>query len=641
MNRSVFPARLLFRAATVFSFSALSLGVLLTAASCSRVPEMSLEEIEAARASSSSDLISRTVHRPKTADTVFAPGKPGGTWNTSISSDPKSFNLLVAEADGSTTSVLSYLTTYLADYDIYNHEWKSGCASFEITIDEAAGTLDVTYTLRDDLYWSYYEDAYERVPVTSDDVVFWYNDIQGDAACASSAWNSRFLEKADGTVAEVTIEKIDDKRFVFHFPVIVAEPVLHSNMNFGPAFLYKKAKDAGGAEAVRKLFTVDTDPRTIPSCGPYFLAEYTPSQRLVYKRNPLYWQKDAAGENHYYPEEIVAQIVGDNNTAYLLFTQHKLESYVPSPEQLESVIAGADNLLSPDGTPLESEKKDRSGYTVFNADGGMSASFWSFNQNPQNKDEPYYRWFTKKEFRQAMSCLLNRERIISQTYRGIGEPTYSFFPKINRYYDENIILQYRYSHEHARRLLASAGFVKGSDGFLYDDGGNRVSFDISYAGTAAIFSDVAQIIVDECKKEGITVTPRPTDFQKLVDELTGTYEWQSVLIGFGGGNVFPTQGPNVWLSKGNMHLWYPLQEKPATDWEARVDELYQTAKSIVDYEKAKPYWDEYQRIFLEQCPIIYLTRTRSFFAISNRWDMTNMYFDNLEGAQTDYLYLAE
>lgn len=238
-----------------------------------------------------------------------------------------------------------------------------------------------------------------------------------------------------------------------------------------------------------------------------------------------------------------------------------------------------------------------------------------------------------------MSCLLNRERIISQTYRGLAEPTYSFFPEVNRYYNEDIILQYRYSHAHAKKLLEAAGFSKKDDGFLYDSDGNKVEFDLTINGSDTISSDIAQIIVDECKKEGITVTPRATDFQKLVDQLMTSYDWQSIIIGFGGGSLFPTQGSNVWVSDGNLHLWYPLQKSPATDWEARVDELYHKAKCIVDYEEAKPLWDEYQSIFLEQCPIIYLLRRRSFYGLQNRWDMTNVYYDNLNGAETNYLYL--
>ena len=604
--------------------------------SCRKYPEMTLSEIEAARAAGANDLVERTVRRPNTANR-FEAGKVGGTYNDFIMGEPKSFNMLVAEKDGTTAGVVAPMVQYLADYDIITREWKPHIADFEIQIDEDAGTLDVIYTLRDDLYWSFYENSRPRVKVTSDDVVFWYNEIEGDEDCGSSSYNSQFMPMDDGTEARITIEKIDGARFVFHFPQLVAEPILHTNMNFGPRFLYKAAKDAGGADAVKNLFTVAANPRDIPSCGPYFLTEYVPGQRLVYKRNPDYWDKDENGESHYYPEERISQIVGDTNTGYLLFKQGKIEDYSFAPEQLEEAVKNARNALTPDGKPSGAGSSD--GYTVFNADGSMNASFWSFNQNPRNADEPFYKWFTKKEFRQAMSCLLNRERIIRQTYRGLAEPTYSFFPEVNRYYNEDIILQYRYSHAHAQKLLQAAGFSMRSDGILYDQDGNKVEFDLTLNGSDTISSDIAQIIIDECKKEGITVTPRHTDFQKIVDQLMSSYDWQSIIIGFGGGSLFPTQGSNVWVSDGNLHLWYPLQKSPATDWEARVDELYHKAKCIVSYDEAKPLWDEYQQIFLEQCPIIYLMRRRSFFGLQNRWDMTNVYYDNLNGAETSYLWL--
>ncbi|MBQ0051865.1 MAG: ABC transporter substrate-binding protein, partial [Treponema sp.] len=194
-------------------------------------------------------------------------------------------------------------------------------------------------------------------------------------------------------------------------------------------------------------------------------------------------------------------------------------------------------------------------------------------------------------------------------------------------------------HAHAQKLLSSIGFEKKADGFLYDAEGNKVEFDLSIISSQPVYSDIAQIITDECKKEGITVNVRQTDFQKIIEQLTSTYDWQSLIIGLSGGNVFPTQGSNVWVSSGNLHMWNPLQNEPATDWEARVDYVYNEAKCIVDVEKARPYWEEYQKIILEQCPVIFLVSGRSFFAISNRWDLSNVYFDNKVGALTDHVFL--
>ena len=95
----------------------------------------------------------------------------------------------------------------------------------------------------------------------------------------------------------------------------------------------------------------------------------------------------------------------------------------------------------------------------------------------------------------------------------------------------------------------------------------------------------------------------------------------------------------MWPSDGNLHLWYPLQEKPATDWEARIDYLYNEGSFTIDKHKAQKIWDEYQEILLEQCPMIYLVRPRSFFALKNRWDFDNFYYDTIGGSQVDHLYL--
>ena len=143
-------------------------------ASCSRSPEMTLSEIEAARASGANELIEKTVHRPNLTN-HFETGKVGGTFNDIIMGEPKSFNMLVAEKDGTTAGVVAPLVQYLADYDIIKREWKGRIADFEIKIDEENNKLDVIYTIKSDVYWSFYGNAKPKVKVTSDDVIFWYD----------------------------------------------------------------------------------------------------------------------------------------------------------------------------------------------------------------------------------------------------------------------------------------------------------------------------------------------------------------------------------------------------------------------------------------------------------------------------------
>ena len=84
-----------------------------------------------------------------------------------------------------------------------------------------------------------------------------------------------------------------------------------------------------------------------------------------------------------------------------------------------------------------------------------------------------------------------------------------------------------------------------------------------------------------------------------------------------------------------------LQETPATDWEARVDYLYNEGSYTIDHDEAKKIWDEYQQIILEQCPVIYLMRSKTFFAIRNKWDLSNVYYDNKNGALLEHVFLKQ
>jgi peptide/nickel transport system substrate-binding protein len=614
-------------------------------ASCTKQQEMSLAELEALSAEGLAELLAKTVNKPWRGE-EFIPGKVGGTWFTVMSQDPKSFNHLIAEQDSSTSAVVSSMTDYLLDYNVVSREWEPRVASAQIQVDENNNTMQVIFTLKDNVYWSYY-NSNKKIKVTSDDVIFWYDEIEGDPDFQSSGYYGQFLTMPDGEEAHIDIKKIDDRRFAFHFPRIIAEPYLMTNMHFGPRHVYEPAKQykklsdeevealtpeklkefldkkQKGIENVRNLFSVAVNPQTIPSMGEWFLIEYTPGQRLVYKRNTDYWRKDARGTTLPYLEEMVMRIIPDENTNLLLFKNGEIESYSLRPEDIDGLI----------------NNKSDVNYTVFNSEGSLSAAFWTFNQNPINEKKPQYEWFTKKEFRQAMSCLLNRERISAQVYRGLAQPKLNVFPEPNPYYNPSLVLKYLYDTEHAIELLASIDIKKDIRGIMRDWKNRQIEFDLTIRSESSVYQDIASIIRDELSKIGVKVNIRVLDFQKQVQQLFSTFDWDSMLMGLTGSNIFPSQGSNVWPSSSNLHMWYPNQTSPATEWEARIDYLYNEGKFTIDVKKAQEIWDEFQSIMLEQCPMIYLMRNRGFWALNNRWDFSNVYFDNMNGTETNYIFI--
>lgn len=596
------------------------LAVTLTLAGCGGGgEEISMEEAEAQRDTARNALLEQTVRRRGPGE--WQEGGAGGTWISAINNDPKTFNR-VNVTDAETGSIVDVLTDYLADYDPYEREWTPNLAEWEIEVNEEAGTMRVIFTLRDDLYWTTPGQSLEEgVKVTADDVVYWYREIAGDSAFQMSANAQQFVQMPDGSPERITIEKVDERSFALNYPRIVANPLLSSNMQFGPRHIYKPAKDEGGVEAVLNLFSVDTEVTDIPSIGPYHIVEYSPGVRLVMERNPNYWKTDEWGNDIPYVERAEYRIVPDQNTEFLLFLDGTKDSYGARPEDLDQLL----NKENPD-------------YTVYDGGESMGSMLITFNQNPENLDPVKYSWFKEKKFRQAMSALLNRERIAEQVYRGLATPAHHFFARANPMYNSDIKLDYTYDPERAVELLAEIGITQDEEGVMRDADGNAIEFDINMGAENTLSIDMANIFADELDEVGITLNVRPIDWQALIERLTSTYDWNAVTIGLGS-NYWPTGGSNVWPSHGNLHVWHPLQEEPATEWEARIDRLYNEGKFTIDEARRREIYDEYQRILLEQLPVMYTVHSLSFLAVRDKWQ--NVYYDTLDGLTVERLYLEQ
>jgi peptide/nickel transport system substrate-binding protein len=579
---------------------------------------VSEEELTFQKKQQEDNLLQKAVYRPGNT-TPYPKGRSGGAWLNNLNNDLKTFNPVVAVYDAESAGIVDNLSAYLLDYDAYKKQWKPNAASYEVSVNEAAGTMDVTFTLRDDLYWTTLADPKTKVKVTSDDVVFWYNQIVGDPALQHSAYAGQFVQMPDGKKKHIDIEKIDDRRFVMHYPRVVAMPELSSNLNFGPRYVFEPAKKAKGVEGVLNLWTINTDPRTIPSMGPYYIESNRPGVQVTLVRNSNYFKTDDYGQKIPYIERYETKIVPNQETEKLKFLAGELDSYSLRPEDLEAMVT-----------------KSPRDYSVFYNGPSLGAAFISWNQNLRNLKPLYVSWFSNTAFRQAMSCFFNRDRIVKEVYRGLAEPDLSFFAKPNPYYDPTIKQQFTYDPERGKQLLAQIGIKPNAAGIMKDANGNAIEYDLMVPIETNLSIDIATIYADELKKVGIKLNVKPVQFQKIVDSLTKGYDWQSVMISVGS-NYFPVQGDNVWLSSGNLHLWNPLQPKPATAWEAKVDELYWQGYSERDPVKAKKIWDQYQQILLDQVPVMYIVYAVSFSAYRNKWE--NIRSDTLGAPDFNYVYL--
>jgi peptide/nickel transport system substrate-binding protein len=68
-----------------------------------------------------------------------------------------------------------------------------------------------------------------------------------------------------------------------------------------------------------------------------------------------------------------------------------------------------------------------------------------------------------------------------------------------------------------------------------------------------------------------------------------------------------------------------------------VDELYWQGYSERDPVKAKKIWDQYQRILLDQVPVMYTVYPVSFGAYRDKW--ANIRVDTLSAPDLNFVYL--
>ncbi len=593
--------------------------VVLVLAGCGGAEEVTREEAETQRAAQRSGILERTVSRP--GPPVYRVGQVGGEYTSTLTNDPRTFNDLTAR-DADSRTIVDVLSDYLADYDPYDREFKPNLASFEIEADQERDTLRVIFTLREDIYWTTPDsDPSTWVQVTAEDIVFWYNEIDGDPDLQLPGYPGQFVEMPDGSRSRVTVEQLDRFRVAFNYPRIVANPILNANMRIWPRHIYQPAKESGGSEALLNVHSVDTDPRTIPSIGAYHIVEYTPGVRVVLQRNPNYWKTDDEGTSLPYLERVIYRIVPDDNTAYLLFREGTKDGHSVRPDQLEEVLS----VQNPD-------------FTVYDGGETLGSAFFVFNQNPSNLDPVKLSWFTQREFRQAMSSVLNRPRIAQQVYRGLASPATHFFARPNPFFNEDIRLEFTYDPERAVELLATIGMERREDGLMYDSDGNHIEFTINMGAENPIGIDVSNIFADELSEIGVTANVRPIDFQNLVERLTTTYDWEVATVALGA-NFWPEGGSNVWQSSGNFHLWYPFQSSPATEWEARIDHLYNEGRFTIDTERRWEIYNEFQTILLTELPLFYIVHPLAFFAIRDRWQ--NVFYDTLGGTDSLYFFLEQ
>lgn len=520
----------------------------------------------------------------------------------SILSDPKTFNAVLSQES---PNIFGLTYEGLVTENPLTGEIEPALAqSWTISEDK----LSIIFTLKKDLKWS------DGQPLTVDDVVFSYNQLYLNEEIPSNARDSLRIGQSR---ALPIVEKVDNLQVKFTISEPFAPFLESTGLSILPKHILEEkvtTKGKDGKPIFLSFWGVDTPPDQLIVNGAYKLKNYATSQRIVFTKNPYYWQKDKQNNSLPYIEEVVWEIVESTDTSILQFRSGSLDSIAVSPEYFS----------------LLKREENRGDFTIHNGGAAYGITFMSFNLNQGSRngkplvDPIKSKWFNKINFRKAIAYGINRERMINNIYRGLGEEQNSPISVQSPFYDPTII-GYNYEPELAKKILLQEGFKYNEEGILLDAENNQVRFTLLTNAGNRIRESLGSQIKQDLSLIGITVDFTPIAFNVLVDKLSNSLDWDAHIIGFTGGNE-PNGGANLWFPDGNLHLFNqkpqpgrpPIQGRKIADWEAKIGDLYIEGARELDLEKRKKIYAETQQLAREYLPLIYLVNPYSLAAVRNR-----------------------
>ena len=504
-------------------------------------------------------------------------GARGGRLVVADRGTPKTFNYLLA-GDVVSATVASYLmSSALVEMDHDTQAFVPGLAESWPTSD---GGKTVTIKLREGLKFS------DGTPITADDFLFTLK------VAADEKSGALFRESFMSGGQPIKATKIDDRNFKLE--QAEASASIESFLAIFRPLPRHKLEAIYAKGEFGKAWDVTTAAADLAVSGAFMLKEYVPNQRTILARNPNYWKKDKAGAQLPYLDELVIEAIPDANTALLKFQQGEVD--------LMDNIAPANFATLKQQTPA--------GLSVKDYGPSMLTDFLWFNVN-DGKDatgkplvDPVKRaWFADARFRRAMATALDRTTIINNVLRGLGTPVSGLASPSNKRWFSSDLPKYDFDINQAKALLREAGFTESENG-LMDKAGKPVDFTLIVDGTVAPRKEMATIIQEDLSKLGIKVNVVPLEKNAFVEMIETKLSYDAAIHGYAPSDAEPSTLTGGLKIGGGQRYWFKGQKQAQAEWEKRFDQLADEVGTVADPTARKQKFDEIQKLFAEQLPMI-------------------------------------
>lgn len=413
----------------------------------------------------------------------------------------------------------------------------------------------------------------DGIPMTAADVVFTFEHIQNPKIDASRA--RAYFEKLESVTAEGDHRVVFKwKEFVFNaFSSVVETSILAKH--FYEKFTPEQYNEIPG-------LLIGTGPYRLPSPD-----GWRPGQRVELVRNERYWGVRPAFDRLVYHE------VKDDVAEETMYRNRELDRFAPTPEQFEKLKD-------------EPAIRDRSSiWQFYSPVSGYSYLGW----NQRRGGQPTI--FADKRVRQALTMLIDRERLARDLYYGHAKPAAGPFGFGSPQTDPSI-QPWPYDPQAAVRLLNEAGFrSRGNDPTLYGPDGRPMRFTLSY-GSGNPFTDrIVLYVKDAYAKAGIQVDLDAVDWPILLKRLD-TRDFDACTLGWS--TSIETDPNQIFHSSQTRNNGDNFINYINTELDAAID----AARSTVDEAERMKKWNVVHQIIHEDQPYTFLLNRQSLSFIDSR-----------------------
>lgn len=472
------------------------------------------------------------------------PGDEGDWLVWGINAEPATLNYIISKDIYANWVVGGNIFETLLEYDFDKLELKPLLAE---NYDVSADGLEITFRLRDDVYFS------DGKKITSDDIIFSHQTIINPKVDAHA------LANYYRPIKEVV--RIDEKTIKF----VLREPY------------FKGIEIAGLTPIFPKHIYEFTDAmefnnrRSDPiGSGPYIFERWDVGREIVLRKNQNYWGKKPK------INKIVFRVITNEVAELQALRSHDIDFMRPTSEQFSEV------------------SKDQKFLDEFRC-----LSYWDpttgYSYIGWNEDRPFFK---ERSVRQALTMLVDRESINKHILKGLGHIISGPFYIYGKQNDPNI-KPWPYDPQKAEKMLDEAGWIDHNADGSRDKDGVPFKFGFMIVSDTPVYEQLAKLLKDEMAKAGIEVTIDPYEWS-VFEERLNTRSFDAVALAWGG--VVEEDPYQIWhssqiMGRGSNRIGFA---------NVQADALIEEARRTMDEDRRNKLYHQLHRILHEEQPYTFM-----------------------------------